>query len=69
MEMKTKVNDVKTQETTNNLEAVAATFPAKDAAPRYDPMPPQPWDRKMGGQRSKKRRKEAKGKRTRKRER
>ena len=51
------------------LEAVAATFPAKDAAPRYDPMPPQPWDRKMGGQRSKKRRKEAKGKRTRKRER
>jgi arylsulfatase A-like enzyme len=24
--------------------AVAATFPEKDAGPRYDPNPPQPWD-------------------------
>ena len=31
------------------LEAVLATFPQKDAAPRYDPVPPQPWDRKIGG--------------------
>ncbi len=30
------------------LEAAAATFPAKDAAPQYDPTPPQPWDRKSG---------------------
>jgi len=28
------------------LEAVFATFPAKDASPRYDPTPPQVWDRK-----------------------
>jgi arylsulfatase A-like enzyme len=28
------------------LEAVIATFPPRDAAPRYDPTPRQPWDRK-----------------------
>ena len=28
------------------LEAVVAGFPEKDAAPRYDPTPPRPWDRK-----------------------
>ncbi|MFW6162327.1 MAG: sulfatase-like hydrolase/transferase [Planctomycetota bacterium] len=28
------------------LEAVVASFPEKDARPRYDPTPPQPWDRK-----------------------
>ncbi|MBI1355343.1 MAG: sulfatase-like hydrolase/transferase [Acidobacteria bacterium] len=26
------------------LSAVVAGFPAKDARPRYDPLPPQPWD-------------------------
>ncbi|MEQ8768792.1 MAG: sulfatase-like hydrolase/transferase [Planctomycetota bacterium] len=29
------------------LLAVAATFPKEDAHPRYDPLPPQPWDRKF----------------------
>jgi arylsulfatase A-like enzyme len=28
------------------LEAVAQSFPKKDAAPKYDPTPPQPWDKK-----------------------
>ncbi|MEZ5391740.1 MAG: sulfatase-like hydrolase/transferase [Bryobacterales bacterium] len=26
------------------LSAVVATFPNQDARPRYDPLPPQPWD-------------------------
>ncbi len=30
------------------FEAVAATFPKTDGHPRYDPTPPQPWDRKPG---------------------
>jgi arylsulfatase A-like enzyme len=30
------------------LEAAVAAFPTTDAAPRYDPTPPQPWDRKPG---------------------
>ena len=29
------------------LEAVVATFPSTDAAPHYDPLPPQPWDLKL----------------------
>lgn len=28
------------------LEAVVRSFPAKDAKPKYDPTPPQPWDKK-----------------------
>lgn len=28
------------------LEDVVATFPARDGRPRYDPTPPQAWDRK-----------------------
>ena len=28
------------------LEAVVRSFPAQDARPKYDPTPPQPWDRK-----------------------
>lgn len=31
----------------NALEALVASFPACDAAPRYDALPPQPWDRKV----------------------
>ncbi|MFP4501872.1 MAG: sulfatase-like hydrolase/transferase [Candidatus Hydrogenedentota bacterium] len=27
------------------LLAALATFPRKDAAPRYDPLPPQPWEK------------------------
>jgi arylsulfatase A-like enzyme len=38
------------------LEAVVASFPEKDARPRYDPTPPQPWDRKPGGGRKKRQR-------------
>jgi len=33
------------------LEAVVQSFPSKDAAPKYDPTPPQPWDKKMKGKR------------------
>jgi len=33
------------------LEAVVQSFPGKDAAPKYDPTPPQPWDRKIKGKR------------------
>ncbi|MHC4807597.1 MAG: sulfatase/phosphatase domain-containing protein, partial [Planctomycetota bacterium] len=28
------------------LEAVVQSFPAEDARPKYDPTPPQPWDKK-----------------------
>jgi arylsulfatase A-like enzyme len=28
------------------LEAVVRSFPAEDARPKYDPTPPQPWDKK-----------------------
>ena len=35
------------------LEAATADFPKQDAAPRYDPTPPQPWDRKPGAGKSK----------------
>ena len=37
------------------LEKVAATFPQKDANPKYDPLPLQPWD--VGADEPKKRRK------------
>jgi len=30
------------------LEAVVRSFPAEDAKPKYDPTPPQPWDKKPG---------------------
>ncbi|NQT51862.1 sulfatase-like hydrolase/transferase, partial [bacterium] len=30
------------------LEAIVAAMPKRDARPRYDPTPPQPWDRKPG---------------------
>lgn len=30
------------------LGAVAKSLPERDARPRYDPTPPQPWDRKPG---------------------
>ena len=41
------------------LEAVVASFPKKDARPKYHPTPPQPWDRKPGsmGKKPRKRRK------------
>jgi len=32
-------------EARRKLEAVVRTFPSKDARPRYNPNPPQPWDR------------------------
>ena len=41
------------------LEAVVATFPERDGRPRYDPLPPQPWDRKPGA--GKRRKRKAKG--------
>jgi hypothetical protein len=27
------------------LEAVVRSFPTEDARPKYDPTPPQPWDK------------------------
>ncbi len=38
------------------LEAVVKSFPKQDARPRYDPTPPQPWDRKPGVKRKTRRR-------------
>ena len=42
------------------LEAVVASFPKKDARPKYHPTPPQPWDRKPGSM-EKKHKKRKKG--------
>ncbi len=36
------------------LEAVAQSFPKRDAAPKYDPTPPQPWDKKTDRSKKKK---------------
>ena len=36
----------KHQAALRRFQAILATFPEKDAHPRYDPTPPQPWDRK-----------------------
>lgn len=43
------------------LEAVVATFPKTDGRPRYDRLPPQPWDRKPGGDKKRPRRRKDKG--------
>ena len=40
------------------LQAVAQSFPKKDGTPRYDPVPPQPWDKKPRSTIRKKRRKD-----------
>ena len=45
------------------LEAAIAAFPAKDAAPRYDPTPPQAWDRKRSADDSGEKKKTRKQKR------
>jgi arylsulfatase A-like enzyme len=44
------------------LEAVVQSCPTQDARPRYDPTPPQPWDKKPGAKkkRREKRRRSAK---------
>jgi len=39
------------------LEEVVASFPKQDRRPKYDPTPPQPWDRKPGQAKRRKRRK------------
>jgi arylsulfatase A-like enzyme len=41
-----KNNDPDVAAARKKLQAVAQSFPEKDAAPKYDPTPPQPWDRK-----------------------
>jgi len=38
--------DEAVQEARGHLEGVVKGFPEKDAAPQYDPLPPQPWDKK-----------------------
>ncbi len=40
------------------LEAVVQSCPKQDARPRYDPTPPQPWDKKPGESKPKKERRE-----------
>ena len=40
-------------EARRRLETVWRSFPKRDARPRYDPSPPQPWDRKPGGAKKK----------------
>jgi arylsulfatase A-like enzyme len=39
--------DPKTVAARKELETIAKSFPKKDAAPKYDPTPPQPWDKKL----------------------
>ena len=36
-------------EARHRLETVVQSFPRRDARPQYDPLPPQPWDRKPEG--------------------
>ncbi|MHC4604775.1 MAG: sulfatase-like hydrolase/transferase, partial [Planctomycetota bacterium] len=36
------------------LEAVVQSFPGKDAAPQYDPTPPQRRDKKIKGKKGRK---------------
>jgi arylsulfatase A-like enzyme len=38
--------DLKVAAARTKLEAVVQSFPRTDASPKYDPTPPQPWDRK-----------------------
>ena len=40
----------------NRLEAVVAACFERDARPKYDPAPPQPWDRKIGESKERKER-------------
>lgn len=42
------------------LEAVVRSFPKKDGTPRYNPTPPQPWDKKPGRPKKKKLKKQGK---------
>ena len=41
-----KISDPDVLAARKKLHAFARSFPKKDAAPKYDPTPPQPWDRK-----------------------
>lgn len=54
-------DDAKVAAARKKLTAAAATFPEKDAAPKYDPAPPQAWDRKPGGGTGKSRKKNKAG--------
>jgi arylsulfatase A-like enzyme len=38
--------DPEHQAALRRFQAILESFPEKDARPRYDPTPPQPWDRK-----------------------
>jgi len=49
-----KYNDPDVAAARKKLQAFARSFPDKDAAPKYDPTPPQPWDRKPVSARKKK---------------
>jgi len=41
-------------EARKKFEAVAQSFPKKDGTPKYDPTPPQPWDKKPNRSKKKK---------------
>ena len=41
-----KNNDPDVDAARRKLRAVAQSFPEKDTAPKYNPTPPQPWDKK-----------------------
>ena len=49
-----KSNDLDVVAARKKLQAVARSFPEKDAAPKYDPTPPQPWDKKQNRSEKKK---------------
>jgi hypothetical protein len=41
-----KSNDPDVTAARKKLQAFASSFPKKDGTPKYEPTPPQPWDRK-----------------------
>jgi arylsulfatase A-like enzyme len=49
-----KSNDPDVIAARKKLQAVARSFPEKDGTPKYDPTPPQPWDKKTNRSKKKK---------------
>ncbi len=47
-EVNNLLHDPAYQNERTKLEAIVAGFPATDAAPRYTPLPPRPWDVPIG---------------------
>ncbi|MCA8999642.1 MAG: sulfatase-like hydrolase/transferase, partial [Planctomycetaceae bacterium] len=53
-ELVNRIDDPELAAVLSELKAIEATFPAEDASPRYEPLPPRPWDvvQKNPGQRT-----------------